>query len=151
VLDSELRMPAQARMLLDNDAPVLVLTCADLDRAPAFPAHVETVRVAADAAGRCDLHAVLELLARRQINDLMVEGGRTLCGALLSAGMADELLLYTAPVVLGDDALGMFAIDGLTEMAQRYEFTIDSVVQLGSDLRVVLRPGNFAPPHASRS
>jgi diaminohydroxyphosphoribosylaminopyrimidine deaminase/5-amino-6-(5-phosphoribosylamino)uracil reductase len=145
VLDSSLRVSAQARMFEDG-APVLLLTCAGSERSRQLPGHVEVARVSADDSGHCDLNAALELLARRQINDVWVEGGRRLSGAMLKAGLVDELIIYTAPVVLGEDALGMFALGGLTEMAQRLEFTIDGAEQIGRDLRVLLRPSNVANP-----
>jgi diaminohydroxyphosphoribosylaminopyrimidine deaminase/5-amino-6-(5-phosphoribosylamino)uracil reductase len=143
VLDPQLRIPPTARML-EADSPVLILTCAPEPRLPGLPQHVELAAVAADSAGRCDLPAVLALLGARAINDLWVEAGSTLAGAFLSAGVIDELFVYTAPVVLGDDGLGMFALRGLTSMAQRYEFEVNSVEALGSDLRVVYRPATVA-------
>ena len=111
-----------------------------------MPEHVRVERVAADDSRRCELHAVLALLAQHELNDVWVEAGRTLSGNLLQAGLVDELIVYTAPVVLGDDALGMFALGGFTDMTQRLEFSIDSTLQIGRDLRVVLRPRNVASP-----
>ena len=62
-------------------------------------------------AGQFDLQAVLALLAERGINEVQVEAGATLAGAFLSAGLVDELLLYVAPVMLGERARPLF--DGL--------------------------------------
>lgn len=150
VLDSELRLPARARMFEDA-APILVLTCTDQERSVDLPEHVEVVRIASDESRHCDLHAALTLLAHREINDVWVEAGRTLSGALLQAGLVDELVVYTAPVVLGDDAQGMFALGGFTEMSQRLEFTIESAEQIGGDLRVVLCPSTVAGPRATQT
>src|SRR3546814_9299820 len=61
--------------------------------------------------GRFDLDAVLKLLAERGINEVQVEAGATLAGAFLGAGLVDELLLYVAPVLLGESARPLF--DGL--------------------------------------
>ena len=87
---------------------------------------------------------MLALLAEREINTVWVEAGRTLCGALLAAGLIDELIVYSAPIVLGEDALGMFGVGGMRHMNQRYEFVIDAVERCGSDLRVTYRPSTVA-------
>jgi diaminohydroxyphosphoribosylaminopyrimidine deaminase/5-amino-6-(5-phosphoribosylamino)uracil reductase len=139
VLDSQLRMPGSARML-SADSAVLIVTCTADPQLPALPDHVEVAVVPADATGRCNLVAVLELLGRRGINDVWVEAGSRLAGAFLAARLIDELIVYTAPVVLGDDAIGMFAVQGFTRMEQRHEFSVDSIDTFGNDLRVVYRP-----------
>jgi diaminohydroxyphosphoribosylaminopyrimidine deaminase/5-amino-6-(5-phosphoribosylamino)uracil reductase len=139
VLDSQLRIPATAR-IFTAASPVLILTCVTETGRSRMPPHVEVRTVRADAHGRCELRAVLELLAERAVNDVWVEAGSRVAGAFLTAGLVDELFVYTAPVVLGDDGLGMFTLRGLTSMDQRYEFEVDSVATFGSDLRVIYRP-----------
>jgi len=79
-------------------------------------------------------------LAAREIQEVHVEAGATLCASLIQQQLADELLLYIAPHLLGDDARGLFNISGLTDMAQRTEFEFQEVQQIGADLRVRLRP-----------
>jgi diaminohydroxyphosphoribosylaminopyrimidine deaminase/5-amino-6-(5-phosphoribosylamino)uracil reductase len=94
----------------------------------------------AGARGRFDLDAVLRLLATRGINEVQVEAGATLAGAFLAAGLVDELLLYIAPVLLGERARPLF--DGLhiDAMAERLRLrTVDSR-SVGGDLRLLLRP-----------
>jgi diaminohydroxyphosphoribosylaminopyrimidine deaminase/5-amino-6-(5-phosphoribosylamino)uracil reductase len=91
-------------------------------------------------SSRCDLNAVLARLAALEHNDVLVEAGPTLSGALLEAGLIDELIIYMAPHVLGDRARGMFAIPELTDLAERYSLEIDDVRMLGPDLRIIARP-----------
>ena len=79
-------------------------------------------------------------LAAREINEVHVEAGATLCASLIKEQLVDELLLYIAPHLLGADARGLFAISGLTDMAERTEFEFSGVQQVGRDLRVLLRP-----------
>jgi len=141
ILDSRLRLPRNAR-ILEPSSPLLLLTCARADPQQPWPAHVGVATVAADSHGRCDLLAVLDLLGKRQINDVWVEAGPTLAGALLAAALIDELFVYTAPCVLGADARPMFAVDGLSRMEQRFEYRQESVARFGDDLRVVYRPSN---------
>ncbi|MBR0347265.1 MAG: dihydrofolate reductase family protein, partial [Rudaea sp.] len=89
--------------------------------------------------GRLDLSQVLPALGRRGINELQVEAGPTLCGALLQDGWVDELLVYVAPVLLGDKARPLLALPDMAEMTRTRRLrTIDSR-QVGADLRLLLR------------
>jgi len=138
VLDSNGRLPLFSRLLVDRGAPVLWLTRADIDvRSPG--GHVEHATVPLQG-GRIAMDAVLHMLARRGINEVQVEAGATLAGALLRAKLADELLLYVAPVLLGAGARPLF--DGLDigSMADRLGMTLLETRQVGSDLRLTLQP-----------
>src|SRR5690606_8449503 len=94
--------------------------------------------------GVLDLRAVMQLLAGRGINEVHVETGATLAGALLSEGLVDELLLYVAPVLLGDSARPLFAGLRIEDMAHRYSLRAAETCKVGDDLRLRLRPA--APP-----
>jgi diaminohydroxyphosphoribosylaminopyrimidine deaminase/5-amino-6-(5-phosphoribosylamino)uracil reductase len=75
-----------------------------------------------------------------------VEAGAKLNGALLAAGLIDELLLYVAPAVIGDPARGGFErVAPLAALAGRSELVFDAVERIGPDLRIVAR---FLPPGA---
>ena len=71
--------------------------------------------------GRFDLDAVLRLLAERGINEIQLEAGATLAGAFLAAGLVDEVLLYVAPVLLGERARPLFDGLAIDAMAQKLE------------------------------
>ena len=92
------------------------------------------------ADNRVDLSALLALLAQRGINELHVEAGAALNGALLAAGLVDEWVAYMAPVAVGDDARGLFAQPALTALADAARFKLTDVRQLGGDLRLTLLP-----------
>lgn len=138
VLDRDLRMPTTARVL-DGQAPSLVFH-APGSVAPAGDDHVQYQQVPASEAG-VDLQAALAELARRRINEVQVEAGATLCGALLAAGLVDELLLYVAPVLLGDDARPLLHLPALASLAQRWALRVVEQRQVGKDWRLLLRPG----------
>ena len=137
VLDRQLRTPAGSHVV-DADAPTLLLQGAG---AP-VPSHLEAVdRVSLPAAaGGLDLRAALAELARREVNELHVEAGPTLCGALLAAGLVDELLLYVAPVLLGDQARPLLQLPALATMAERWRLRTLDRRALGDDWRLRLRP-----------
>lgn len=136
VLDPGLATVARGRVR-EGDAPTLYLHAPDAK--PPRDLHAERAPVPL-RDGRLDLDAVLRLLAQRAINEVQVEAGATLAGALLEAGLVDELLLYVAPVLLGDDARPLF--DGLpvAAMAERRRLQVVETVRVGEDLRLLLRP-----------
>ncbi len=139
VLDSRLRLPAHAA-LCDGSAPTLVITTApDSSRGGArLPDTVRVARVRADSAGQPHLAAVLALLGEEGCNEVMVEAGAGLNGALLQAGLVDEWIIYLAPVILGDQARGLFHLPALTRMADRYALQISEVTRMGADIRLTL-------------
>lgn len=138
VLDPALEMPPTARMLA---GPCLILTAStDAQAADALRragAEVETVPAVADGL---ELGAVLDLLGGREINELMVEAGATLSGALLDAGLIDELVIYMAPLLLGDGARGLFHLPALQSMAERIELELLDVRRIDCDVRLTARP-----------
>jgi diaminohydroxyphosphoribosylaminopyrimidine deaminase/5-amino-6-(5-phosphoribosylamino)uracil reductase len=87
-----------------------------------------------------DLGSLMTELAARETNEVLVEAGATLCGALLRAGLVNELLLYYAPHIMGDGERGMFQIGPLAEMHDRIALDIADVRRIGRDLRIIVRP-----------
>jgi diaminohydroxyphosphoribosylaminopyrimidine deaminase/5-amino-6-(5-phosphoribosylamino)uracil reductase len=92
------------------------------------------------ADGRVDLVALLTLLAQRGINELHVEAGAALNGALLAAGLVDEWVAYMAPLAVGDVARGLFSQPALSSLADAARFKFTDVRQIGGDLRLTLLP-----------
>jgi len=132
-------LPAGAN-LLDGSAPTLVLHAPDAKPRDQRYAHAELAPVPLDAQSRFDLAAVMRLLAAREVNELQVEAGPSLCGALFDAGLVDELLLYIAPVLLGDLARPLLHLPPLAEMAGRRSLRVVDQRMLGTDIRLLLRP-----------
>ncbi len=136
VVDSALRTPADAAIL-----PALV-ACHHAEpraRTALEQAGAEVVELPG-ADGRVDLAALLALLAQRGINELHVEAGAALNGALIKAGLVDEWVAYLAPMAVGDDARGMFDHPPLAALADAARFKFSDVRQIGSDLRLTLLP-----------
>jgi diaminohydroxyphosphoribosylaminopyrimidine deaminase/5-amino-6-(5-phosphoribosylamino)uracil reductase len=93
-----------------------------------------------DRDGRVDLVAMLAALGARGINEVHVEAGAKLNGALLAAGLVDELLLYLAPCLIGEPARGMFDLPSeLESLAKRVQLRVLGIDQLGGDWRIVAR------------
>jgi diaminohydroxyphosphoribosylaminopyrimidine deaminase/5-amino-6-(5-phosphoribosylamino)uracil reductase len=125
----------------EGDAPTLYLHAADVKTPQGLSAQHASVPM---RDGKLDLDAVLKLLAEREINEVQVEAGATLAGAFLCAGLVDELLLYVAPVLLGDRARPLFEGLCIDEMAQRLRLRIVETRRIGDDVRVLLQPESGA-------
>lgn len=144
VVDSHLRLPVTARLLREPGETLIATTAtpAAVDRflaaAPAGAA-ITIERLPGDSAGRVDLAALLGQLARLGINDVWVEAGAKLAGALQMAGMVDEWLLYVAPLLLGQDARPLLAQNGPPSLAAAARFTPQDVRMFGPDIRIILR------------
>jgi len=144
VLDSELRIPASARVLHGNgNGHVLIYTATrDNIKCSAIEQAGASVCVLPDDSGQVDLRAMMRDLARRGCNEVLVEAGSTLNGALLRAGLTDELLLYIAPQLLGDMARGMAQLGELGTLDQRVRLEWRDMRQVGTDLRIMARIEN---------
>lgn len=135
IVDSSLRTPPTARTLA-LPGSVLVFGCHDApESAEALQragARVERV----SGGERCDLAQVVARLGKLQFNEVWVEAGERLNGALLEAGLIDELVIYLAPQLLGADARGMFAIEPLASLEGRFGLEYQDVRRVGRDLRI---------------
>ncbi len=151
ILDSRLRLPPAARVLTGSGA-VLVVAAAD-DDALSAPLEDRGAQVTciANSSGQVDLTGLLAQLGRREINEVLVEAGPVLTGALLSAGLVDELICYVAPKLLGENAQGMVRLPGLERLAHAARFDIFDVRAFGPDLRIMARPRYDHSPAQDRN
>ncbi len=140
VLDSGLNMPVTAQMA-SVPGRSLILTCSrdEYKRDALQDAGFEVYRLA-DKNARLDLHEVMNFLAGQQINELLVEAGPILNGALLAEGLVDEWVVYMAPCILGDEGRGLFIVPGLQSMADKKNLKLCDVRQIGPDLKLTLTP-----------
>lgn len=137
VLDRPLRTP-QGSNVLDGSAPTLVF------HAPNAVPGLHLAQIACEAVPLqgegLSLAGVLERLAARGINEVQVEAGPKLSGALFAQGLVDELLLYVAPVLLGSSARPLMDVPSLSDMADRWRLECVDERRIGDDWRLLLRP-----------
>ncbi len=139
VVDSRMELPLSARIL--DGGPVLVFVAVDDEkRAKLLRERGAEVVYAPNASGKVDLAALLAELGRRGINEVHAEAGFKLNGSLLREGLVDELLLYLAPCLVGDDAAGLFNLPALFSLQDRRDLKIRDLRQIGADIRVLARP-----------
>ena len=142
IVDSRLELSPAARLLEVGN--VLLVSAGQAvaevaERAAALRERGAKILDLPDGKGRVDLHALLHELAQRGLNEVHVEAGSRLNGALLAAGLVDEVLLYLAPCLLGDTARGLFALPALESLAGKHQLAIRAAERLGDDLRVLAR------------
>lgn len=145
VLDSRRRVPASARVL-SAGTPTLLLHALETP-VTTVPSHVEQLAIPALPSG-LELTAVMQALAARGCNEILVESGPALTGALLQAGLVDELILYMAPCLLGSSAQPLLQLP-LDSMADKVELSTVDVRRVGSDWRFTLVPRTSHTSHMS--
>jgi diaminohydroxyphosphoribosylaminopyrimidine deaminase/5-amino-6-(5-phosphoribosylamino)uracil reductase len=134
VVDRHARTPAAARILHGDRVWIVTARAAMAD----FPTNAEEIRMP-DADGRVDLEAMMLEFGRRRINELHVEAGARLAGALIEHRLVDELLLYYAPCLLGNSAREMFTFGPLDRLAARVNLEVKEWARIGDDMRVIAR------------
>ena len=134
VVDTHARTPLTARALA-GPAPAVVATCAT------DPGYPRTLTLPFGGDGRVDLAALLAALATEHgVVSVLVEGGPTLAGAFVAAGLVDRIVGYLAPALLGD---GTHALQGagVGTISEVHRLRLDDVTRIGDDVRLTLRRG----------
>jgi diaminohydroxyphosphoribosylaminopyrimidine deaminase/5-amino-6-(5-phosphoribosylamino)uracil reductase len=135
LLDPMLTCPIGAKIFHGDGA--LVFASAD---APGGSEGGRRVERLPRAAGGVDLDAVARRLAELEVNELLVECGPRLAGALILSKLVDEWVLYVAPRLLGADAAPLLHVSGFGGADSLPEFEFRDVQRIGPDLRVILIP-----------
>jgi diaminohydroxyphosphoribosylaminopyrimidine deaminase / 5-amino-6-(5-phosphoribosylamino)uracil reductase len=140
VLDRNLSISPEAAILAPPGT-ALVYTAEDkAATAAALRAAGAEVGALPPGPGGLELPALLADLGGRGCNEVLVEAGPALAGSFVSARLADRLVVYLAPALMGAEARGMFALPGLTRMAERLQWRFVDVRPVGEDLRIVAEP-----------
>ena len=141
VVDSRCRTPRNAAIVQEGGAVLIVSAHGSAGSAVSlldgYPANVEGVDLASE--GRVDLLKLLQLLAARECNDVLVEAGARLGGAFLEAGLVDRLVIYMAAKLLGSDARPLLTLP-FEHMAQAIDLHIEDIRAVGADWRITAIP-----------
>ncbi|WP_394787640.1 bifunctional diaminohydroxyphosphoribosylaminopyrimidine deaminase/5-amino-6-(5-phosphoribosylamino)uracil reductase RibD [Rhodoferax sp.] len=141
VVDSRLETPPDAHIFIAGRAVYICASAQNDVKKSALEAAGATVLYLPGVDGQVDLTAMLRELARREINEVHVEAGQTLSGALVQAGLVDEFLVYLAPKLIGP-GLDMLRMEPLASLADAVPLEFTSVSQIGPDIRIAARiPG----------
>jgi len=138
VVDSQLRTPLNSKILQSGRTLIAFAVDAENRAEQIFETGAELLCIPNDAGKVC-LKTLLSHLASNEINEVLVEGGEGLNGALMAQNLVDELMIYYAPKIMGSDAKGMFAMPAFTHMQQALNQQVLDVRQFGADIRLRLK------------
>ena len=139
ILDSRLRTPPEAAIL--RQPGKTLIACIDRDEAKARlleQAGAEILLLPA-RAGRVDLQSLLQELARREVNEVLVETGGQLAGSFVNEQLVDEWICYMAPKLMGSSARPVLALAGINTMSQAHDLQLTDLRQIGQDIRMTYR------------
>jgi diaminohydroxyphosphoribosylaminopyrimidine deaminase / 5-amino-6-(5-phosphoribosylamino)uracil reductase len=136
VLDSRLQLPFTAK-ICQLDGECIVYTLKSVDKNSAKPCKIKR---ASEKDGRIDLQALMSELAKMEVNLVHVEAGSVLCGALLKDDLVDEIIIYMAPHLMGDQARGLFHLPWISEMQQRISLDVKEIRKVGDDIKLTAVP-----------
>lgn len=136
IVDSQNRVTPQHRLIAQSGETWLARTECDTQTWPDNVVQFPVPR----HNGRLDLVSMMMLLGRKQVNSVWVEAGARFAGALLQAGVVDELIVYLAPTLLGDAGRGLCHLPGLETLGAAPAFRFSDIRQVGPDIRLTLTP-----------
>ena len=151
LLDSRFDVLDDAKILEGGN--VLVVTAAhdDAREKQLHSRGVDVLRAPVESIkGKVDLRRLMESLATRGLNNIMVEAGAKLNGSLIEAGVVDEIVTYVAPSLLGDSARGIFVLPEFTKLSQRVALEIIDQRKIGTDLRITAAVRGDGYVHGNR-
>ncbi|MDY3331536.1 MAG: RibD family protein, partial [Pelistega sp.] len=137
VIDGQFQLPEDSQLF--NGDPVWIFTYTDnpAKQARLQAKNVDVIKLSKNGH-KIDLNAVWQTFIERQVNEVHVEAGPGLNGALLEAGLIDELLVYMAPKIIGPGQ-SMFAHRELSDLTGVSQFAWIEQDRIGEDLRLRLR------------
>jgi len=139
VLDSHLRLPETAKILQQPGETLVVFTERDSDKQERLEkAGAVCLQLPAEN-GRVSLKALMAYLDQRECNEVLLETGATLAGAFAEAELIDELVVFMAPTLMGDDARGLLHLPGIKKMADQKRLTLTDCRMVGTDMMITAR------------
>ena len=135
VVDSRLDIPVDAGLLRGGGELIFTATASE-GKILALREVGARVIVLPGENGGVDLAGMMQQLADFEINEVLIEAGFKLNGALINAGLVDELVIYLAPCLLGDAARGMLKLPELENLADKRALKINDVRMVGTDIRL---------------
>ena len=137
IIDGQLKVKPKSA-IFQQEGEAILFTTKDFSAASGFTEN--QLITFKSGSGRVDLLAVMKWLAEQQMNEVHVEAGSELCGALLERKLVDEMVVYMAPHIMGDSAKGLFHLPGLQQMNQRIDLDIKDIRSIGKDWRITAIP-----------
>ena len=137
ILDTDLRLPLDAKILSQTGRTVVMTASQDQDKIAALEsAGAEVMNMPIGDDRRPALPPVLQWLGDQGVNDLLVEAGAKLAGQFVAQNLANQLIVYTAPVLMGSSARPLLELD-IEQMARRHHISNTKLKRMGDDWRLI--------------
>ncbi len=139
IVDPDGKTPSSAKFF-SIEGEILMATATDCAIPAGWSDHegVEIIQLDRSGSG-LDLHQLIGELAEREVNEIHVESGATLAGALLQQKLVDEIIIYTAPILMGSNARPLFELP-IEKMSRKIPLKIEDIRMVGDDLRMTIKP-----------
>jgi diaminohydroxyphosphoribosylaminopyrimidine deaminase/5-amino-6-(5-phosphoribosylamino)uracil reductase len=135
VIDRKLRTPHDAELFKHHGKVIIFTTVSEYDKKKySSQSTVDIISINND--DNFLLRVMKTLASDYQVNNVLLESGAKLAGAMLDANLIDEFIIYQAPVLLGHNALPMMEVDNIINMQDKYEFKLKNCRSVGDDLRL---------------
>lgn len=144
LIDARLEVSPNARILADSNCLIAAANPTPDKIAAMADRGIEVISMP-NSAGKVDLPGLMQELGRRGLNEIHTEAGFKLNGSLLREECVDELLMYLAPMLVGDHAQGMFNLAPMSRLDQALSLDVQDVRNIGRDLRILARPRRHSP------
>ncbi len=136
IIDTHLSTPLDAKILSQQGKTIIFTGRDDEGDRQRFAKHgIEVIKIP-QKGSNLDLRAIVDYLGKLEINEVLLEAGATLSGAMLEAGLIDELVIYMAPILLGNKSRGIFNLSNLDSMDQKISLNIIEQRAIGVDWRI---------------
>jgi len=150
IIDSQNRLTPDLALFMQQSPIILVRTLSSaknekpLENLAVWPHFVEQVAVKANKQGKVCLTELLTLLAKRGMNEILLESGAHLAGAFMEQNLVDELVLYQAPKLMGGDGKNLTEMPTITKLTQAKPLVISDIRMVGCDVRITAKFDNIA-------
>ena len=138
IIDSRLKIPTTARVLR-GEGELIFTTTDNKERISALKEVGARPIILPNEKGKIDLAGLMQILADFEINELLVEAGNRLSSAFIREGLVNELIIYLAPHLIGNRAMGMLQLPELTDLSEKYNLKIKDLRMVGEDIRIMGR------------
>ena len=138
IIDSQLKIPTTAKVLR-GEGELIFTTTDNKERISALKEAGARPIILPSEKGKIDLAGLMQILADFEINELLIEAGNRLSSAFIREGLVDELIIYLAPHLIGNRAMGMLQLPELTDLSEKYNLKIKDLRMVGEDIRIMSR------------
>ncbi len=141
IIDTHLQTPLKAKLFTLDGNTIVVTATQTAEEQPdkikaleALGAKINVLKKTQE--GRLPLASILKQLAQQEFNEVHVEAGSTLCGALIQQQLVDEIIIYVAANFMGSDARGLLDFTGIDKMQDKLALNIQDIRAVGNDWRI---------------